>query len=193
LTGGGERGGACHRGDAEVREYRPPVLDQHVRGFDVSVQDSGAVCGVECVEDLDREFDGAVLGDRPLVVQDFSQRRPVDQLHHDPWPVVVQHDVVHGDDARMPKPRRGAGFTQGPLIRRISRLAVHLLDRDHAIKELVVSPPYHSHPAPAELTNQGVPANQLALRTPGHDSKHSPAQHPNPPPAVAETALPCGC
>ncbi len=86
-------------GDAEVGDLDlTGRWHQHVGGLHVAVDETGAVGGLEGVGHLLADADH--LGDREAaaLVDEMTQRGPVDQLHHDVGDAVVVAGVVGRDD-----------------------------------------------------------------------------------------------
>jgi len=117
------RGGplrACHRlgrelGQAEVKDFGVATIrDEDVRGFNVAMNDSFAVRGIECVGDLDAKRKHSVHfhgtpGNAVL------QGLPLQELHHDKrFPVLFSGVIDRADIGviqcrRGPAPRVGTG------------------------------------------------------------------------------------
>ena len=79
----------------EIGELGPAVSQQDVAGFDVTVDDAGAVHGRERPSDLGADLDDSLTGQSPL---DVGQRRGAHQLHDEIEAFGVLPGVVDGDE-----------------------------------------------------------------------------------------------
>src|SRR5699024_3711312 len=164
LLGGEVLGGAHHQPglgqprlvlaarDPEVGDlHRPVVLlvDQHVLGLHVTVDDTLGVRGVQRAREFDEQRDHALLRQPAGVLLDEVGQRPARaQLHHDVGAAVELAVVVQRGDAVV---REGGGVSglgaealEEALVARVL-LAQHL-DRDLAVQLLVTALPDLPHP-----------------------------------------------
>ena len=131
---------------------------EHVGGLHVAVHEPGAVRGVERVGDLlaDADHVGAP-GRPPTLVDEVTQGRPVDQLHHDVGDAVVVAGVVGGRRC-WGATRRAAAIAS---LRNRARVAVvggevgaQDLHRDPARQHGVVGDPDRGHAAAGERLDE---------------------------------------
>jgi hypothetical protein len=106
---------------------------------------------------------GSTLGQQPVVLDRLRQRPPVDQLHHQPRPTLLDHHVMHRDHSGMTQPSRRLSLPQRPLRQRIIRVVAgtrepDLLDRDVPAQQHVVCAPDGTHPAAPDRLHQPITA-----------------------------------
>ena len=75
--------------------------DQHVGRFDVAVDEPGRVGGVQGGGDLADDLHGPVRGQRPAIVEQMREVRPLHQAHVDEELPVDLTEVVYRDDVRF--------------------------------------------------------------------------------------------
>ncbi|CAM5436066.1 hypothetical protein SABIM44S_02154 [Streptomyces abikoensis] len=176
----GDRRRAADLGDAEVGQDDASGrrLQQDVRWLDVAVQDATGVRGAQGGQQGDRDPRGLPGAHGPLRRQHFGQGPPVDQLHHDPGPAVLHHDVVERDDVGMAdergRPRLAeravaAGETGGAgVVIVLAAVHVQLFDGDLPLQQLVGGTPYGAHATAPHPAGQAVPAgDQTIVRSEG--------------------------
>ena len=124
--------------------------------------------GAQGARDLAADLGGAGGRQRAALVQDLLEGPGPHQLHDDPRPVVLVHDVVDGHDARVAQRRRGAGLPQRPAVP-VGALLVaqpvredHLLDRHVAAEGLVAGAPHGAHGSAPDHGLEPVPAGEEA-------------------------------
>ncbi len=165
--GGGHRGVALHPGDAEVGQHHSSVVaDQHIGRLDVAVQDARAVRLGQDAQQVQADLRGPARGQHPVLADHLAQRTGLDQLHHDPRPVVLLDHVVDGDGGGVPDPGdrlglgEGAGHQPAPLVLVHTGREPQLLHRDVAAQHLVLGPPDRAHAALPEHGRQPVAARE---------------------------------
>src|SRR5271169_155230 len=85
----------------EVENLRVPALcDKNVGRFDVAVNDSFGMSGVQSVGDLNRQREQNIRLDR-FSVDAVLQRLPVEKLHRNEGLTVVFADFMDGANIRM--------------------------------------------------------------------------------------------
>src|SRR5690606_22098873 len=153
--------------DAEVGEQGAAVgPDEHVRRFDVPVEDAPGVGGLQRVEDGQADLGDPPLGQRPVLADHLVERPARHQVHHDPRLVPVHDDVVDHDDRGGAEPSRGpgladrAGVVLGALGVAEPERGADLLDRDIAVEQLVDGPPHGAAPALTQPFGDAVPAGE---------------------------------
>ncbi len=116
-AGGGQAGGGGVAGDAEVDEVDEVgvfvdagVDEQDVRGFDVAVDESGAVGGVEGAGGLGDDGDGSLGAQGAGVGEDLGEVAAFDQGHVQEQSAVDFAVVVDGDDVGAAESGGGVGF-----------------------------------------------------------------------------------
>src|SRR5205823_946555 len=160
-------------GDAEVGDLgRALLVDEHVLGLDVPVDDVARVGGTESPSDLDPVGDR--LGDRQAAhaADPLLERLTLDVLEHDVRPALVLAGVDHADDVGMRELGDGARFAPEALelIRVRRNLAVHELDRDLTLERGVQCAVDRRHPARANPRFQSVAAGKRRAEDRAHPS-----------------------
>ena len=165
------------RGQAQVEDFQHPVLiDQQIRRFDVAVDETGLMGMGQSVGGLADEIGGFTEVQGPLFVNQPSQVRPFDVLHHQvvniPAVANVLVEVVGPDDVgvvqRGDGPRLDVEPSQQIGVRLI--LAGQDLDGAAAAHHLVLGQEDFAHPPLAE-----GPENAIAGRVESRDA--FPQQH----------------
>ncbi len=158
-------------GDPEVGDLgRALLVDEHVLGLDVAVDDVTGMGGAERARDLDPVGDG--LGDRqPAHPADpLLERLALDVLEHDVRPALVLAGVDHADDVGMRELGDGSGLAAEALeLVGVGRdLAVHQLDRDLSLERRVQCAVDRRHPARADPRLQSVAAGKRRAEDRAH-------------------------
>jgi hypothetical protein len=124
------------------------------------VHDALLVCHGQRGEDPDPDLGDALFRQWAVLADELGEGESFDQLHHDQRATVVDHHVVHGDDAGMPQARGGPRLPQhlaGLEVPVDADPDMQLLDGDVPPQELVIRPPHHAHPTLAQAAEQPVP------------------------------------
>ncbi len=113
-----------HPRDAEVGQHAAAVgADQHVSGLHVTVEHAGDVRDLERAEEGDADLRDRATGDRTVRDDDLGKAPGLQQLHDDPGPAALGHDVEDLHDAtdatapRRPGPRGGSAHTSNAAPR----------------------------------------------------------------------------
>lgn len=104
LAGDGQVLGGVREdlGDAEIGELHPSVgHDQHVRGLHVAMDDAAVVGRGERGQHLAGHVGRLGERQRPATAQDLSQRRTLDQLHHQVRTVGILSRIEERDRVGM--------------------------------------------------------------------------------------------
>ena len=87
--------------DAEVEHLGDAIRPQHhVLGFDVSMNDAGAMRGGQRARDLNGNINGLSQAE-PGVLQPLTHRLAFDELRRDEASAFLRAYFVDGDDVRM--------------------------------------------------------------------------------------------
>ena len=147
-------------GQAEVHHVRLVLrVNQDVGGLQVAMQDAALMGVVDRLGD-GLEITGRAPGRQRLVAHQPRQALPLDVVHHEEVPALVDAHLVDGDDVRMVQTRRRNGLGAEPLdqVRTGARPEGHHLDRDHAVQAALPGAIDHAHAAAADLLQQFVVA-----------------------------------
>ena len=84
-----------------------------------------------------------------------------DELHDDPQPFALVHDVVDADDVRVVDPGRRPGLAQGAFpagagVLRVESVDPHFLDRDLPVEHFVGGSPHPPHSPLADTLDQPI-------------------------------------
>jgi hypothetical protein len=158
LGGAHDRAGLGHvrsarAGDPKVGHLRViTVVDDHVLGLQIAMDDAAPVGEARRFEDLDREVDRADRIERRLLADQLLQRPPRQVLHRDVVGAVEGAAVVDADDVRMLQPRGGLGLAAEALDETgiLGKPAVQQLQRHLAPELQVLGEEHIGHPARAE-------------------------------------------
>src|SRR6266436_7079926 len=140
-------------GQAKVQDFGVAAIrDKDIRGFNVAVNDSFGVGGIERVGDFDAErkqsfqFHGT-LGDAVL------QRRAFQKLHGDEGLPVLLTEVMDRADVGMIQCGRGLRLTleSGEDMRVLGYIFRQELECDETVETGILSLVNDSHPAVTEL------------------------------------------
>ena len=159
VFGGGE-GGA---GEAEVEDLDAAVvdaaLDEHgVVGFEVAVDDAGAVGCCEAAAGLGVDAEG--VAPRWFAFGPAFEADAADVLHHDVGLAVVLADLDDGDDVGVDDPGHGLGLAEEAGLG-VAGGGGEELDRHAAVELGVVGGVDDAHAALAEAVEEGVAADPL--------------------------------
>ena len=169
-AGGGERRVAGGGGDAEVGEHGATVRgDEDVARLHVAVHHALCVRGLQRSEDAETDLGHPVRRQRAGVPHQLGQAAGRQQLHDDPGPVVLLHDVVGPHDVgvaepggrpRLPhRPFAQVGDLRGAELRG----EPHLLHGHLPVQDVVVRLPHGAHAALPDRTDEAVAAAEGAL------------------------------
>ena len=116
------------------------------------------VCGLERVRDLRRDSCRRDFRQPTTLLEKVGQALPIDKLHHDRSLVLVDEDVVDGDDPWMRQAGRRPRLGREPLPRAGvgQEMPVKQLQRHQSVELLVVRAPHLGHAAYAEAVLQPV-------------------------------------
>ena len=166
---GARQVGAGGGGDAEVTEERlqlaAALAQQHVGGLDVAVHDPDGVGVAEPFDHLGQDAGGQRRWEAALALDHAVQVAALDQLGDEVEHLVVLAVVVDPHDARRLEAGqdRGLVLEAGPEVVVAGQVRDHELDRDLAVEGGVVGLVDHAHAALAELAQESVTAEVLAL------------------------------
>lgn len=140
-------------GQAEVGQVDVLLLiEEHVRGFNVSVHEPAGVRRVQRGPDLGADRDRTLRLQRSLLLQQRLQVGAFDEAHRDHEPTVQLTRVIDRHHIRMLERRRELRFRQEPLPEALvpGELRRDQLQRNVALQARVVGLVDNPHPAPAE-------------------------------------------
>ncbi len=152
-------------GQAEVHDPHPEptsLLAGHhdVFRLDVAVDHSSRVAVVEGLCDVDAYVEGVPQGQR-AVAQKRPEAGPLDDGHHEEKRALVAAHVVDRDDGRVIHLRDELCFAaEARLQLGAQRRRGNQLDRDLAVEDGIDRAVNDSHPAPAQLGDELVPAGE---------------------------------
>ena len=134
------------------------VLDHHVVGLEVAVDDAAAVGEPRRLEDLDRDLDRTDRIERRLLADHLLERAAGQVLHHDVVGVVVGPAVIHADDVGVLQAGGGLGLAAEALdeSRILGETAVQQLQRDLASELLILGEEDIGHAARPEAGDHAV-------------------------------------
>jgi hypothetical protein len=117
VGGAGELGGVLREGaEAEVHEEDASALFAHdVFGFDIAMEEVGAVDGGEGSGDLEADEGGFVIAEGSLGDEEGGEGFAVDEVGPEADAPVVALAAVDGDDVGVLDAGEGAGFVEGGL------------------------------------------------------------------------------
>ena len=161
AAAGGRHAGRTR--EAEVHELRPVLREHHVPGLEITMDDSGPMCAIQGVRDLDAELEH--LRHRQCTLREpLRESLPVDQLHHQIVGTVLMANVVERADVRVVEQRDGTRLALEPgahFGRRGLVLRQHL-DRHVATESRVVRAIHLAHAARAERGDDLIGAEPSA-------------------------------
>ncbi|HUP49357.1 MAG TPA: hypothetical protein VNA04_11260 [Thermoanaerobaculia bacterium] len=129
----------------------------HIGGLEVAMDHPSGMCFVESVGDLHAQLDNTIDGKGPLS-DPLLQRLAFDVFHDDEGDLILRlTDLMNDGDIRVVDRRRGVGLAQETLEpARVGRFSGDDLDRDAAVKFLVLREIHLTHPARADLLQNPV-------------------------------------
>ncbi len=134
------------------------LVEQHVVGLEVAVDEAGRVRGREAAPRRDEHVED--LAPRPRLVGEPALDRPAgDELHRQEHLVLEHADVVHGDDVRVLQPRDRLRLAQQARARRVLRAALPRFDQlegDLAIQLRIVRAVDDPHRAGSDALDDHV-------------------------------------
>ena len=157
--------------DAEVEQLdeirgAAELLEKHVLGFEIAVDDPLLVRDGERAQDLLHDVHRAPFLDRTLL-EVVDERSPLEQLHHQEprlaaLRVFAEMKVEDLNDVRVPEPTGGFGLaTEALQAQRVIReLGEHHLDRDALVELVAYRLVHRAHPADADLADHAVFARE---------------------------------
>ena len=157
---------------AHLRHFRQPEIqnlcmpalgDEDVGGFDVAVDDTFGVSGIERIGNLDSKRQQH-LGFQRTPCDAVLQCHAVQELHHDERLISVPADLVNRADIWVVEGRCGSCFPPKAFERlRVSGYIFReKLEGDKATKVGVLGFVDHTHPAAAQLLDDAVVGDGLA-------------------------------
>ena len=161
-------------GEAEVEDLDPVVSRQEdVVGLEIAVNDVSAVRGDEAVSDAQAPGDGGHRR-RWAVPQDPAEAFSLEQFGHDVGSIVVDADVMDGEEVGVIEGGGGAGLALEALspIGAVRDLGGEHFDRDLTVELGVACAPHLTHSPGPDGVEDLVPAETITLRQ-GHDARSS--------------------
>ena len=157
LSGRGLVGGVGLAREPEVEHHDAPVvIDDHVVGLEVAMDELGRMRGGESLPRVDHHVDD-LLPRALLLLHPLSQRDAVDVLHRDEDAPLPRADVVHGDDVGMRESSDRLRLAHESVARTLAaNPRVQQLERDLAIELRIVRGIDHPHAADTELVEHDV-------------------------------------
>ena len=142
---------------------RAALGDEDVGGFDVAVDDAGAMGGVERVGDFDADFEKAFEFER-AAGDDVLESGAVEKFHGDEGAAVVFADVVDRADVGMVQGGGGAGFALEAIERLwiVREIVGEKFESDEAAEAGVFGFVDDAHSAAAEFFDDAVMGDGLA-------------------------------
>jgi hypothetical protein len=153
-------------GQAEVRDHHvAAAVEHHVRGLEVTVEDTLVVRGGEARADLPRHLQRLVRRQPADAAEERGQILAVHVLHGEERPPVRLADVVHAADVRVRDLARDLHFlTEAFQPVRVVRRFGEELEGDRLVEGEVVGAVDLAHPAAAEQGDDPVPAREYRAR-----------------------------
>jgi hypothetical protein len=160
-------GRVCRAHETEIDDAGAPVLvDEHVVGFEVAMNEAGAVCRCETAARLHEHVDD--LGGRSRALgEPLPQRSALDELHRDEELVVDRGaDVVDRDHVRVREPcdrlRLAQHASATAAVLKIAAGLPHQLECDLAIELGVVGGIHDAHTAGADHFEHEIATDRRA-------------------------------
>jgi len=146
-------------GDTEVGDLGVVgLVDDHVMGFEIAMDDAAPVGEPGRLEDLNRDVDRADRIERRLLADQLLERAPGQVLHRDVVGPVERPAVVHAHDVRVLESGSRLRFPAEPLdkARILGEPLVEQLQGDLATKLLILDQEDVRHPAGAQARHDPV-------------------------------------
>src|ERR1035437_7658868 len=154
-------------GDAEVADLWPTgLVDEHVAGFDVAVDDAALVRAGEGPGKLGADVGDPLRRQVPVARDLVGECLALDVLHDKPGSAIMVDHVVDGDSVGVVQRRGRARLSHRAfgLGGRLTWQRAHLLDRDLATEDLVTAQPHRAHaPTPDGAQHAVAAGNELGL------------------------------
>jgi len=140
----------------------PTLGHENVRWFNVAVDYTRRVCGIECVGDFDAKRQN-LLNLHRLSADPVLERHPVEIFHRDERLPLVLADFVNRADVRMIQCGRGTSFTSEAfqrlgVMREVFRQE---FQSDEAPKLGILSLVDDTHPAATQLLDDAIMRDTL--------------------------------
>ena len=140
-------------GEPEVDHFHDPIgLRDHVRGFDVSVNDAFAMQVLERARHLDPGANNCRLAQATPNVHHRIEIIPIDVLEDNHRATVDHRDVINTDEVRVTQRRDASRLGEEDLLGFIvlTELVVEHLDRDGSAEQDICRSDHDPHPSSAE-------------------------------------------
>jgi hypothetical protein len=148
---------------AEVGHLRDAgLVDDHVAGSQIAVDDALRVRVVDGVADLADEVERPRQVDRAVAIRDGFERLARHVLHHDEEHVVDALGGEHGHDVGMAQRGEEAWFAQ--QLAEVEALAMRHLERDLLVDPGVLGQEHRAEAAAAERRENLVFADHLVAK-----------------------------
>ena len=156
--------GAEDARNAEVHDLHGAGVGHHqVCGLEIAMDDAGAMCVRQRVEDLHAQVCRLRRRERTDPIGQIVERLSAHELHHHQQLVVLPVQFVQRRDAGMVQPRERDGFRAKALEHiALAQLRVEDLDRHFAVECLVDRLVDGPHPAPPEAIENTIFTDSLA-------------------------------
>jgi hypothetical protein len=151
-------------GQAEVHDaHAAVVVDHHVVGFEVAMDQAGGVGGRDAAGDVG-EHAQSFGPARGTILRPRAEGLAGDELHGDPDLLAVGADVVDGDDVGVRQLGQRLGLAQqaGPVSALTAAGREDQLEGDLAVELGVVGGVDDAHGAGAEAVEEDVAADRRA-------------------------------
>jgi hypothetical protein len=150
-------------GDAEVHHHRFALVQHHILGLDVAVDDLLAMRVVEGRSNGARVVHRFVNGELMFAIQSLAKRLALYVGHHVIKEAVCFPGIVQSEDVRMVETRRDFYFAEKTIRpERRGKLRMQHLESDHTLVLAVLSEIDGRHAPAAKLAVDGVRIGQRA-------------------------------